>query len=199
MVHMSFEMQKMTFTEVVKFGDPSDKDILAAHTDTVQALILVASQHPSLGVFARGRASEGQSDKISQDPLIKAYVAERAGRNGEANAYIASSLGRLSVEMSSEGSTYSSKFLSLNKIVDDVFDGKTNANKLMTNFGGLTEIEIGSKTCSQENLSRFGRLLRWEVRNRQLGEIPDSVLHKRMREQMIVPSRLVIPVSTLDY
>lgn len=186
---MAFEAPRTT--TIVEFCDPGDDRIVAAHTDSIQSLIITASHYPELKVMIKGRVSEGQEERIASDPLFKAFTSVRAERQAAVNQTVASKLGRLGVEMSSTSEPFRCNYFSMNTLVEGLLTGEANGNNLLINFGGATHVEIGSDKCKLDQLERFGDLLKWGVRTRQLGEVTDSILQKSIEEPLRAPSELL--------
>lgn len=158
-----------------------DKPPLTAHTDTIQAMVLACRDQESLNLMIKGRVDE-EAARVSADPMFQAFIKTRAERKSMVhqdtqNPELAQN--KLTVEQSADGAPFECTFFDMNKVVAAIFSGRTSANQLMVNFGGITEVEIGSNTATQTELEEAGDILIKEVRARQLGELPVAILATR--------------------
>lgn len=160
--------------------DPNEPP-LTAHTDTIQAIVLACRDQKELNLMIKGRVDD-EAERVSSDPMFQAFIKTRAERRSMVHRDAQNpelSQRTLSVEQSTDGVPFECKFFDMNKIVDAVFSGRTTANQLMVNFGGVTQLEVGSNSASLAQLEEAGDILTKEIRARQLGELPVSILATR--------------------
>lgn len=160
--------------------------VLATHTDSIQAMLLTADRYPEAGIMVKGRLGAVEERRIVQDSLYRVFTksrAERAAalrrRMGEVGC---SGEPYLSVEQSEAGEPFECGFFRLNKLVTGLFAGELNANTLMVQFGGATELEIGSNVCDEAELAPYADKMAFEIRARQMGELPMSILMGKFRQ-----------------
>lgn len=159
--------------------------ILSAHVDTIQAMLLTSGNFPELDVMIKGRVGGDEEGRITADPLFKAFTQKRIERDKSLReAQIVSpdseSRSRLTVEQSVD-EPFRCKFFRMNELVEGLITGEVNATRLMVNFGGATDLEIGSDVASHEQLETYAAELVFQVHARQLGEVPDSILRNRLQ------------------
>ncbi len=162
-------------------GYDRSKPPVTVHTDSIQAMIIVCRDQEDLNLMIKGRVEE-EADRISADSLYQDFVKTRAERKHMVHRDMQNPelmQSSLTVEQSANGEPFDCKFFDMNRVVEAVFSGATNANRLMVNFGGATEVEIGSSSCSLLQLEHASEVLIKEVRARQLGELPVSLLASR--------------------
>ena len=132
----------------------------------------------------KGRVGEAEEHRIVADPLFIAFSQKRiervkALREAQRIPFGSENPSRLTVGQSA-GEPFRCEFFRMNELVDGFFDGKVNATHLLVNFGGATDLEIGSDTANHEQLAAYAAELVFQVHARQLGEVPDSILKYRL-------------------
>ena len=165
--------------------DDQGELILSAHVDTIQAMLLTSSEFPGLDVMIKGRVGKQEEGRIVSDPLFRAFTERRVERDKllrETQVVSADSQDRqrLKVEESANGKPFQCKFFDMNELVRGLLSGEVNANRLMVNFGGATDLEIGSDKAGREELETYAAELVFQVHARQLGEVPESILLSRL-------------------
>ena len=159
--------------------------VVATHTDTIQAMLLVSCRFQDLDVSIKGRLGGDEEERIVTDPLFQAFTKRRVERDKALRSMQMIEAGSeqkttLLAEESGDGQPFSCGFFRMNTLVEGVRTGRTNATQLMANFGGITSIEVGSDVADHSGLGEYAAALIFEVHARQLGEVPNSILVSRL-------------------
>lgn len=149
--------------------------VVAAHADSIQAMLITSGRFRDLEVMIKGRVGGDEEPRIVSDTLYQAFMKRRVEREKCLRAR-----SHLSAEDSSDGQDFQCGFFAMNELVDAVMSGKTNTTHLVVNFGGLTELEIGSDVASHSQLAEYAAALIFEVHSRQFGKVTDSILADRL-------------------
>jgi hypothetical protein len=159
--------------------------ILSTHVDTIQAMLLTTGDFPELEVMIKGRVGGQEEGRITADPLFRVFTQRRVERDKLLRESQITPAGlptrrRLTVEEAADSEPFQCGFFDMNKLVRGLLKGEVNAAHLMINFGGATDLEIGSDTASRPQLEAYAAELVFQVHARQLGEVPNSILMKRL-------------------
>ena len=155
--------------------DVSENVLLSTHVDTIQAMLLVFSQHQQKGLHIKGRCVEqpGQIMTIMQDEMVHTFMKIRATDRASifdiASAHSGKQVSCVSMTVE-DGliQNFPSIYYSTDNLLYDWSEGKVSSIQLLPILGGATTHSIGSDTSSVKELNQISAEIIREVRKRQL-------------------------------
>ena len=160
---------------VLKAADRSYDQLIATHTDSIQAMLAFFVNHDDEDLYIKGRdiTHTGQVMNIVTDDIYDTFASrgvDRALVMHVIQQRRGVHLGGMAIhaEMGA-GKKFPCKYYSGEVLAEDFLSSKVTANHLMPALGGLTAISLGSNQLDAEALQERGNELVDDIWTRQDG------------------------------